>query len=74
MEKTIEITNFDSLKEIICDYCNDNWYCHGNCEILEKASKIDIDKINQNFLENNCNIHKTVEYIKLEPIKTSSII
>lgn len=56
--------NIDQFCSLCCEHCNNDWYCPVECELLEKARKMPLEKINAKWIEHEGDIRKIVRYIK----------
>lgn len=63
------IDNFQELVRIICIYCNSEWYCPNDCDVLNKARKIPFEKIQKAYERNDKDVSKLIRYIKRYRIK-----
>ena len=61
-EKFETIDNFCSY---VCNCaCSNDWYCPKECDLLEKARKMQFEKINKKWIEHDGDIRKVERYIK----------
>lgn len=59
-----EIPNIDIFCSQCCDNCTANdWYCPSECDFLEKARKLDFDRIVKSFARNDGDFRKVCRYI-----------
>lgn len=62
----IEIPDIDTFCKMCCYCCtaNDGYYCPSECETLEKARKLDFDRIVKSYARNDGDMIKVDRYIK----------
>lgn len=59
------IPNFKAFENEVCNSCVENdWYCPSRCRILEKASKLDFERIQKSYARNDGEMWKVMRYIK----------
>ncbi len=64
-----EIPDIDTFCRICCDNCTSNdWYCPSDCEDLEKARKLDFDRIVKCYARHDGDLSKVARYIKTTKI------
>lgn len=60
-----EIPTFEIFAKVMCVGCNANdWYCPTYCDVLEKASRIPFEIIQEKFAEHDGDLFKITRYIK----------
>lgn len=59
-----ELGNVDSFCNNACIACNHDYYCPSYCDMLEKARKMDYDKIVMAYARNEGDWAKVFRYIK----------
>ena len=60
-----EIPDFESFRIDCCNHCTGNdWYCPSDCEMLEKARKLDFDRILKCYARHDGDLRKVSRYIK----------
>ena len=60
-----EIGDIDSLCSQVCGCCTANdWYCPTECAVIEKARKMDFDRIVKSYARNWGDLKKVIRYIK----------
>ena len=64
-----DIPDIDSFCKWTCDCCQSNdWYCPSECETLEKARKLDFDRIVKCYAEHDGDLNKVCRYIRTTKI------
>lgn len=64
-----EIPDIDTFCRHCCNRCTTNdWYCPSDCNMLEKARKLDFDRILKCYARNDGDLNKVFRYIKRTPI------
>ncbi len=64
-EAKYDIPDFDRFREEFCRVCTANdWYCPSDCDVLEKARKLDYDRILKAYTRNGGDLNKVCRYIK----------
>jgi hypothetical protein len=65
-----DLGDIDRFCRCVCDYCTANdWYCPTYCEMLEKARKIDFNRILKCYAKHEGDLMKVVRYIKATKIQ-----
>lgn len=60
-----EIPNFKAFKNWCCTRCTANdWYCPSNCDLLDKAEKMNFEDIQKSYARNAGDDVKVCRYIK----------
>lgn len=60
-----EIPDIDSFCTHCCDRCTGNeWYCPSECEVLQKARKLDFARILKCYARHCGDLDKVSQYIK----------
>jgi hypothetical protein len=60
-----QIPDFESFRVECCNSCTSNdWYCPSDCEMLEKARKLDFDRILKCYAKHDGDLSKVAGYIK----------
>jgi hypothetical protein len=60
-----ELVDIDNFCKHACDMCTANdWYCPSECEMLEKARKLDFDRIVKCYAKHDGDMCKVFMYIK----------
>lgn len=60
-----EIPDIDSFCAQVCNECQSNdWYCTGYCESLEKARKMDYERILKAYVRHEGDLNGVIKYIK----------
>jgi hypothetical protein len=61
----LELGDIDSFCRQVCACCTSNdWYCPTDCTDLEKARRIDFDRIVFSYARNDGDLSKVMRYIK----------
>lgn len=69
-----ELIDIDGFCKWCCDRCTGNdWYCPSECEVLEKARRLDFERIVKYYANHNGDIVKVCRYIKNTKINRSKI-
>ena len=63
-----EIPNIDSFCHLACNWCRSEWYCPTYCDYLEKARKLDFERILKCYAKHDGDINKVCRYIKNTPL------
>lgn len=64
-EAKSELGNIDNFCTSVCNYCTSNdWYCPTECDALEKARRIDFDRIIKCYAKHDGDLCKVMKYIK----------
>lgn len=63
-EAKVELNNFEDFCHMACNSCKSEWYCPSYCDVLEKASKMDFDRIIKCYARNDGEMWKVFRYIK----------
>lgn len=64
-----EIPDIDSFRTHCCNQCTTNdWYCPSDCEMLEKARKLDFERILKSYARNDGDLTKVSHYIQTTQI------
>lgn len=67
-EELIDMNNFRSL---MCDvYCKHDYYCPTDCDVLEKANRMNFDRIIRSYARNDGDIVKVYNFIKQANVNT----
>lgn len=59
-----ELADIDTFCHMACTACNHDWYCPTHCDMLEKAKKLDFEKIVKSYARNEGDWSKVFRYIK----------
>lgn len=60
-----EIPTFDAFRIQCCNQCTGNdAYCPSDCEMLEKADKLDFERIQKCYAKHDGDLRKVSRYIK----------
>lgn len=63
MEEKFE--TIDNFCAYVCSgACKEEWFCPTECELLQKARKMPLKKINTKWIEHDGDIRKVARYIK----------
>lgn len=60
-----DLEDFKGFCRYACNSCNNDWYCPSYCDVLEKASKMDFDRIIKSYARNDGDMAKVFKFIKL---------
>ena len=64
-----QIPDIESFKSECCQNCTSNdWYCPSDCEMLEKARKLDYDRILKCYEKHDGDLRKVARYIEATKI------
>lgn len=63
------LPNFESFKIQCCLYCSNDWYCPSNCDLLDKAEKMNFEDIQKAWARNDEDIVKVCRYIKQKRVR-----
>lgn len=59
-----DIKDIEQFRNSVCMSCTANdWFCPSYCNILEKAERIDFNKILKSYARNDGDIWKVIRYI-----------
>ena len=58
------IPDVDSLCRQACLCCNNEWYCPTYCDVLEKAARMDYNRILKCYARNDGEMWKVVRWIR----------
>lgn len=65
-----KLSNIEDFCKMACNFCNSNdWYCPTECDMLQKARKIGIERISKAYERNGGDIVKVSRYIKQAKIE-----
>ena len=65
IEETKEyIPDFDSFRYQACLCCDNEWYCPTYCNVLEKAERIDFNRILKCYARNDGEMYKVLRWLK----------
>lgn len=65
-DELIDIENFCSY---MCNcWCDNDWYCPSECDVLKKARQLDFDRIIKCYAKHDGDIRKVVAYINATKI------
>ena len=67
-----EIPTFESFAHQCCNQCKSEWYCPTYCDMLEKAKKMDLERIQKCYAKHEQDIVKVVRYIHGAKIEKTS--
>lgn len=59
-----EIPDMEAFCGMACNACNSDWYCPDYCIVLQKAFKMDFEKIQKSYARNDGDWSKVCRYIK----------
>ena len=64
-----EISTIDDFCQCCCDSCTANdYYCPSECVVLQKARKLDFDRIVKCYAEHDGDLNKVCRYIRTTKI------
>ena len=64
-----DIQDIDSFCKWVCDCCqNNDWYCPSECDVLQKARKLNFDRIVKCYARHDGDLDKVCNYIKTTKI------
>ena len=63
-----EIPDIDSFCYDACIVCSCEWFCPSDCSVLEKARKLDFERILKCYAKHDGDINKVCRYIKNTPL------
>ena len=58
------IPNFEAFRKEACATCTEEWYCPRNCEELNKASRMDFNRILKCYARNDGETYKVLRWLK----------
>lgn len=58
-----EISTFQEFVHAMCCRCGEDWFCPTICTWLEKASRMDFEKIQKCYTRNDGDIQKIYRYV-----------
>ena len=58
------IPDFKSFYAEACAMCAQEWYCPHNCEILDKARKMDFNRILKCYARHDGEMYKVLRWLK----------
>lgn len=58
------IPDFDTFCGQACFCCNNEWFCPTYCDVLEKASRIDFNRILKCYARHDGEMHKILRWLK----------
>jgi hypothetical protein len=58
------LPDFEAFRNEACATCTEEWYCPRNCEDLNKASRMDYDRILKCYARNGGEMHKVFAFIR----------
>lgn len=59
------IPNIKAFENEFCNSCVENdWYCTGRCHILEKARKLDFERILKSYARNDGDLRKVRRFLR----------
>lgn len=56
--------DFDSFCKEACNNCGADWYCPTYCDVLEKAKRMDFNRILKRYACNDGEIYKVLRWLK----------
>ena len=60
-----ELGSIDNFCTLVCNYCTANdWYCPTDCDVLEKARRLEFDRLVNCYAANDGDLCAVVRYIK----------
>lgn len=60
-----EYTNYEDFAHACCCYCTANdWFCTGWCDVLEKGSRMDFNRIQKAINRHDGDLMKVMRYIR----------
>lgn len=59
-----DIPDFDSFRYQACFCCNNEWYCPSYCDALEKAERMDFNRILKCYAQNGGEMYKVLRWLK----------
>lgn len=59
-----DIPDFDSFRYQGCLCCNNEWYCPSYCDVLEKAERMDFNRILKCYARNDGEMYKVLRWLK----------
>ena len=58
------IPDFETFRKEVCATCTEEWYCPCNCEELNKASRMDFNRILKCYARNDGEMYKVLRWIR----------
>ena len=58
------IPDFDSFCKEACDNCGTEWHCPDYCDLLEKAERMDFNRILKCYARNDGEMYKVLRWLK----------
>ena len=58
------IPDLDSFRYQACHCCKNDWYCPSYCDVLEKAKRIDFNRILKCYARNDGEMYKVLRWLK----------
>lgn len=58
-----DIPDFDSFCRQACLRCNNDWYCPSYCDVLEKAERMDFNRILKCYARHDGEMYKVLRWL-----------
>lgn len=59
-----DIPDLDTFCMLACNNCGADWYCPTYCDVLEKAKRMDFNRILKCYARNGGEMYKVLRWLK----------